>query len=128
MNKGWIFIMLIFSLFFLNACKKKEISEKVDESQSLFQQSVNLIIEITNQYKESKDSLAIDSLNRLFEKRITDINFSVPPETDYKLTEQDNDSLYKLIQSMKEIKDKRLLELSKIKVDTIPEEEKSIGN
>ena len=114
------FIILVF---FLTSCEKKESNDNSEEARQLFSESADLILDITSKINSASDSTTIDSLSRLYEKRITDINFSYPAETDLKLTEQENDSLFKLIVSMKNVKSDKLQKLSISRLDTLSPEE-----
>lgn len=106
--------LLIWSLvsFMLFSCIKKEDNDTSDEARDLFSLSADLIIDITDMIKTAGDSIQVDSLSQLFEKRITEINFAFPPETDMKLTEQENDSIFKLIESLRSVKKDKLISLS----------------
>ena len=110
------FIMLAF----LSACKKKEDITQYDEARYLFDESTKLIQTVTADIAVATDSISIDSLSKVFEKKIVEINFSYPPQTDLKLTEQENDSIYKLMQTMLALKEEKLSSFSKIiETDTI---------
>lgn len=96
----------------LSACEKKTVNDKEEDARNLFVESETLMRETMHQYISSNDSLVIDSIENAYEKKITEINFSYPPQTDLKLTEQENDSLFKLIEEMRQVKKERLFELS----------------
>ena len=104
----------------MNSCKQQEETTYGEYEEKLFTESASLIQEFIGEFREAVDSLEIDSLNEAFDKRIVEINFSVPPETDLKLTEQDNDSLFNLLKIMRKERDSRLKELAKPYPDTIP--------
>lgn len=119
--KKFLFMLIVFSLYFFS-CKQKEDKEPNEDARELFNRSVSLIIDITSKIKNSSDSTEVDSLSQIFEKKITDLNFEFPSLTDLKLNEIENDSLYKLLQSMKNEKSIKLKELSESISDTIPEQ------
>lgn len=102
-------------------CNKNHKTETGEEARILFSKSADLIKEYQQKLLQAKDSASLDSLSEQFEKKIIDINFSVSPETDLKLTEQENDSLYNLLSVIQNIKSNKLLEFSIIKKDTIQE-------
>ena len=112
-------IFWILALLLSPACVNKEGNSNEEEARFLFNESAELIIDITKKFNLASDSLSIDSINKIYEKSITEINFSVPSETDLKLTEQENDSLFKLISLMKETKCNKLLQLSFNNSDSI---------
>lgn len=105
---------LSLALFLLLACSKPEEDTESREAASLFQETVSLISDYTIKVKNSNDSNEIDNLMVEFDKKLTDINFSYPSNTDLNLTEQDNDSIFKL---MKNLKETRRLTLSRIHQD-----------
>ena len=107
---------IFFSIF---SCTSKEKTESTEEARDLFSKSAELIIHTTNQIKDAKDSLEIDSLTYVFEKRITEINFEYPPQTDFKLNEIENDSLYNLLTIMTKEKKSKLSQFSVILKDSI---------
>ena len=102
-----------FLVISMISCVKKENKEQNEDSQKLFEQSALLIKEFSEKIKTAQDSASVDSLSELFEKKLTQINFDFPAETDLKLSEQDNDSLFKLIRQYQNIKILKLSELEK---------------
>ena len=96
------FTILALLFFFHISCVKEKQPTDNKESHELFSKSAELILSVTSQIEAARDSSSIDSILNAFDKNLTDINFSVPPETDYKLTEEENDSIYYLILKMKE--------------------------
>lgn len=117
--KVGILLSATFFLLHFYSCKAEVKSEKDEEARELFRQSAELLNEATQKISIAKDSMEIDSLSLNYEKRITDINFSFPPKTDYKLTEQENDSLFKLIKILQDVKKLKLEDLHKAYQDTI---------
>lgn len=94
------------------SCQKHENKDNSEEARELFNKSAFLINEFTDKIASAQDSLTVDSLQQLFEKRIVDLNFSFSPETDYKLTEEENDSIFYLMSRMKNITHLKLEEFS----------------
>lgn len=111
---GFILILLIFS-----SCRKNEIKDPYPEARKLFVETTKLINKYSSDIRLANDSISVDSLELNFEKKLTEINFSFPPETDFKLTEQENDSIYKLLKTLKKIKEERLRTFHLIKTDTV---------
>lgn len=95
----------------MTSCAGNQEENRQDESQLLFQNSVDLISTFSENIKMAGDSLLIDSLKTEFDKQLADLNFNFPPNTDFKLTEQDNDSIYTLINNFRKESEKRLVEL-----------------
>lgn len=113
-------ILLVLTLFLvMMACQQKRETDNGVDATQLFNQSAELMIEMTNQIRNATDSSMIDSLSKLYEKRVIDINFSFPPQTDLKLSEQDNDSLFKLANQLLETKSLKLKGLSIVEPDSV---------
>lgn len=113
------FLPLLPILFLLSGCNKNKGADLPDPASELFISSANAILEFTKQLEHAKDSLEVDSISIQFEKELIRINFSFPPQTDYKISEQDNDSLYKLLTGWRIAKDNVLNRLSKFKTDSL---------
>ena len=119
MIKYLISILAGVIFFGMSGCQKKEESKDNNEARELFMKSADLLIDFTDKIEGSQDSSSIDSLLQLYDKKSVDLNFSVPPGTDYKLTEQENDSLFKLLQNMKRIVEIKFENFSRVTKDTI---------
>lgn len=102
-------------------CKRERIDQN-DDASLLFDESAQVIIEYTDKIRAAQDSLSVDSLSEAFEKRIIDINFSFPGDTDLKLSEQDNDSLYSLLQTYLNVKKEVYRNLAISPVDSLESE------
>lgn len=106
----------------ISSCaQKKDINDDI-EARNLFRNSASNIIEFTEKIWNATDSTSVDSISSLFEKKMIEINFSFPPQTDLKITEQENDSLFYLLQKFTQIKKEKLQELSKTPTDSIPQD------
>ena len=110
----YIGLSLFVVLFSLTSCMENKKKEDNQEARNLFNESSQLIIKSKNNILNAQDSAAIDSIIDNFDKLITDINFRYPALTDLKLTEQENDSILKLMSELKTIKEKKLEELSSV--------------
>ena len=121
MNRQLFFIIGILAFA---GCTQNTNRQSDTEPHDLFVKSVGLQHEFLKKMEAAEDSISIDSLLNVYEKAITEINFSVKPLTDFKLTEQENDSLSKLTLKIVELKKKKLSEFNikyKNKVDSIKE-------
>lgn len=112
------FTLFIGSLLF-SACGKNESTVKNEDAERLFNESVKVISYFDSRIKMAKDSTEMDSLFNQYEKQITDLNFSVAPQTDFKLSEEENDSLFKLMEQLVATKNEKLRMLSRNNRDTI---------
>ena len=121
MKKFCFFLTISFSLILIS-CKKTGKIDEGEEARELFKESSSLLIKVIDQIKLANDSLTIDSLQNFFEKKLVEINFSFPPQTDLKLTEEENDSIFKLMQKLKIESSYKLVEFSSHISDSIPPE------
>ena len=110
---------LVFSFLFISSCQKNVEKNYNEEAVNLFNQSAQTIIDYHEMIDSAKDSLEVDSIYADFEKKITDINFECPPQTDFKLSEQENDSLFFLISRLNELKKSKLKDFQLFKSDTL---------
>ena len=97
-----LFIMSFLSAIILFSCKKNDNNMVDNDHILLFSQSAELIKEFTTGISAASDSLTVDSLMFELDHRLANINFSFPALTDLKLTEQENDSLIKLMSVLKQ--------------------------
>lgn len=120
---------LVLLLVSFSACKKAINDDQKVYAQTLYENSVELLNKVRHSIDEAQDSLQVDSLYALMEKKMTEINFSVPPETDLKLSEQENESIYKLLSVINNLRQKKLEEFSvKFLRDSVPDSEPNILN
>lgn len=112
MKIKYLFLLVFLNIFVFFSCNNTDNQEDNSEARKLFTLSAELINNVTAQYESTKDSTEIDSLGKFYEKKINEINFSFPPQTDLKLNEQENDSLYFLLQKMITVRKKKLQEFS----------------
>ena len=105
--------VLIFSLAILmgQSCAKPAAEAAPDDSDALY----NGTLQLAQAYKDSilnaPDSLAARNAFNRFGELMDTLNFSVAPNTDLLLTEAENDTLCREILSVKEILDRRLVQL-----------------
>ena len=102
---------------FMSACQKKENTIEYEEAEELFSKSASNLQNFLIKLENASDTAEIDSLLILLEKQTLDINFSFPAETDFKLTEQENDSLFCLMQIIQSLKEKKLKEFQDIRFE-----------
>lgn len=101
-----------------DSCSSGEKEDLHPEARELFKSTEILIRETINKVSQAKDSITLDSLIDNFDKRMTDVNFSFPPQTDLYLTEQENDSIIKLLQALRIRKEENYSILSRVLENT----------
>ncbi|MCH5236348.1 MAG: hypothetical protein J1E95_00940 [Muribaculaceae bacterium] len=92
---GFLLIMSSFS------CNVRKEHDNREEPEKLFTKTIEFLSESISKIEEMNDSNDVSNLIENVDKGLTAINFSVPPATDYKLSEQENDSIIKLMESFK---------------------------
>ena len=115
-------ISLLNVMVFASCVNNDEENKNLLLPRQLFSQSAEILNDEIKNIFNMRDSLEVDSLHEALEKKLVDINFSYPPETDLLLTEQENDSLFKLLSLFRNIKEEKLKEFHINKTDTIENE------
>ena len=101
-----------FLLFLiLLSCRKNNENLSNYNARELFNKSEELIRISSEKIYNVKDSSELSVIESEFEKKLTEINFSFPPNTDHFLSEQENDSLIKLLNKFKKLKTSKEKEL-----------------
>lgn len=108
-----LFILLFFFLSLIS-CKNGVVKENDIEARKLFSRSSEILLEFIEKFQNSSDSISIDSLQIILERKLVDINFEISPETDLKLTEEENDSIFKLMEKINLVKKEKLKSLSQV--------------
>ena len=100
---------IIFGIFLLClfSCKNKENKVDYEQSNKLFSGTISLIQEYTDSLRMAKDSTEVFRIVENFNDRLTRLNYTVDPETDYLLTQEENDSIIFLSNNF--IKEKNLI-------------------
>lgn len=84
------------ALLILSGCGKKPDKNSHIHAAQLFEKSIVLLRAYTDSLSVAKDSAHVEFLARAYESKINAVNFEFPPETDLRLTQEENDSLIKL--------------------------------
>ena len=110
--------LLFILTLFLIACHNQDTKSRSDQTDILFNSTIRLLSDYTGLIKDAQDSLQVETLLEEVDKGLTSLNFSLPPETDLKLSEQENDSIIKLMEIFKQEVKNKLVTLSEISEDT----------
>lgn len=78
-----------------------------DAASRLFAKSEHLLRTYIDSIENARDSATLQSVVHNFDGRITAVNYEFPPDTDLKMTEEENDSLIKLYQRMERVRQHR---------------------
>ena len=88
----------------LASCRREKNKSLADTSELLFQKSEQLIRVYIDSIKNAKDSLALYSIIKNFDGKITNLNYEFPPDADLAMSEEENDSLITLYKKLEAIK------------------------
>lgn len=103
-------------------CRHKDENNLDMEAKDLFENSIRLIKSYSDSISTAADTARIEYLANAFDNRMTALNFKYPADTDLSLSEEENDSLIKMISRIVELRQQRLKELDKnlhLAVDTV---------
>lgn len=89
-------------------------------ARQLFMKSVSLIRTYTDSIGNVSDSASFQRMTRGFEDNIVKVNFQFPPDTDLRMTQEENDSLINMLDSLVAVIHRKEKELGKaLAVDSI---------
>lgn len=106
-------------LTILASCKENDDQSSHIAADQLFEKSLIILSAYTDSMKTARDSAHVESLARAFESKINAVNFEFPPETDLKLSQEENDSLIKMTDRIVEARMKRLKSFATSTEDSI---------
>ena len=112
--------MIILLPFSLCCCKEKNDENSNIAADKLFEKSLLLLTAYTDSLKTAKDSAHVESLARAFESKINAVNFEFPPDTDLKLSQEENDSLIKMTDRLVDARISRLKWFATPSQDSVP--------
>ena len=112
--------MIILFPFSLCCCKEKKDENSNIAADKLFEKSLLLLTAYTDSLKTARDSAHVESLARAFESKINAVNFEFPPDTDLKLSQEENDSLIKMTDRLVDARISRLKWFATPSQDSVP--------
>lgn len=89
-----------------------------DQASELYESTLRLISLYTDSIEHATDSTQVEDIFARFNARLDSLNFAVPPDTDLRLSEGENDTLYINIENLRHLHDSRLRGLKVVKNDT----------
>ncbi len=102
---------IVFGLLALlpsTGCSKNNRGIDRKTQRDLFNQSISLLEKNIHTIINTTDSAKLDSVYNLYEEELTALNLKFPPETDFKMTESENDTLITLITRINHLRDSLL--------------------
>lgn len=102
-------IALIFAAAVGTAgCAREKKDNDRAESSALYHRTCTLTEQYIDSLKQAKDSTEVNRLLDVYEERIDELNFDVAPDTDYKLSEGENDTIAMLMDRLAATRAERL--------------------
>lgn len=92
----------------MSSCIKEKVNFAHQESLKLYEKMCNLTQSYIDSIEAAKDSTQINSLIDRYEASVDKLNYEVTPDTDYLLTEGQNDTILLLMLRLSDIRDERL--------------------
>lgn len=96
----------------MTSCKGNKPEEVNSDAQDLYHTTCNVAQAYIDSIQSAKDSTQVHKLMENFEQRIEEINTNVKSDTDYGLTEGENDTIALLLDRISEVRSARLKSLS----------------
>lgn len=115
-------IVILLMLFISAGCRHEESNVDREEASLLYKRICDAAILYTDSISKAQDSASVETLRDRFEELMVEINYASVPDTDYSLTEGENDTIKMMLDSLVSIRRLRLEELGKPKelpVDSI---------
>lgn len=127
MTKSLKLFLFITSASCLVSCINVETGGNDLNADRLYRKSRQLLLQYTDSFRNARDTADITRIEKNYQSDLVQINFSVPPETDTKMSEGENDTLYMLTKKMLLIKNSKLKSISAASSDTIPQKPDNPG-
>lgn len=123
---AWAIIVALFCI--VTSCQEKQPTPQEQAVPGLFQGTVKLLTGYSDSLTKATDSATVYHLMSQLLDKMTRLNFEQPANTDLELSEDENDTIYKLTARMIKLRDDRLKILSKDSLKRDSVETVSRGN
>lgn len=107
-------VAILFIVTCLCGCNRSVEKNLDKEAEELFRNSVSLIKCYSDSMRIAEDTARVNYLTSVFDNRMTALNFKYPADTDLALSEEENDSLIRMIIGISVLRKQRLEELGRI--------------
>ncbi len=91
-----------------SSCRRNTANEHPDIARQLFMKSMYLTEQYIDSMENASDSTSLLNIVENFNAKITKLNYQFPPDTDYNLSEEENDSLIRMFKHLEAIIDEKL--------------------
>ncbi len=116
---------LMLALIASAGCGKSDDNSARIEADALYRNVVSLTRKYTDSLRLAKDSTTVNGLMLRYEAAIARLNMDAPPETDFNLTEDQNDTIHALQKRMLGLRDNILKKKVHLAADTVEGESES---
>lgn len=98
----------LITVMLFSSCVRNNIPVSHEAAGQMFEKSIQLLATYTDSISKASDSIQVEALINAYEYKINAVNFEFPPDTDLRLTEEENDSLIKMTDRLVEARKERL--------------------
>lgn len=113
-NSFRLIIIIALTVLATPGCIRNNSETSHEAAGKLFEKSIKLLSIYTDSIHSASDSASVESLIHTYEYKINAVNFEFPPDTDLRLTEEENDSLIKMTDRLVCARKERLKALSEL--------------
>lgn len=117
---------MMSSCLVISACTREKNDDNSQEAMSLYERTCQLTRQYIDSIKMAKDSTQVANLIDRYETALDKMNFDVSPDTDFDLTEGQNDTINMLMEQMSAVRHARLNAMA-IREENAPSDSLSEG-
>lgn len=95
-------------ILYISSCGKKVEEDSRGDAKGLYKRTCSLTQAYIDSISVAKDTLELNDLLDRYEERVDALNMEVESETDFKLTEGENDTIIQLLERLSHVRRERL--------------------
>lgn len=108
-------LCLVFLTYALFSCRQEKSNVERTQARLLYERTCKEAALYIDSMRNAKDSTMVSALLDRFEERLVKINYDAVPDTDYALSEGENDTIKMALDSLLAMRVRRLKELGERK-------------
>lgn len=119
-------VAIMSTCYVISACTREQKDDNSQEASSLYERTCQLTRQYIDSIKVAKDSTQVANLIDRYEVALDKMNFDVSADTDFNLTEGQNDTINQLMEQMSAVRHARLKAMAireEVRSDSLPEVE-----
>lgn len=101
------------------SCGGEKSVDEHAEASGLYKRTCMLTRQYIDSIKSAKDTVTLNALLERYEEMLDRMNFEVEPDTDYQLSEGENDTISMLMDQLAKAREERLKVLRKAPADSV---------